>query len=64
MLKKMTDAFFCAQNRISWRRITALALGCGLLVAQLISGEQWLYLAMTYIAGDSAEKALAAFSKN
>jgi|TARA_R110000824_G_scaffold116395_3_gene267782 hypothetical protein len=64
MLKKLIDTFFSAQTRISWRRITALALGCGLLCAQLISGEQWLYLAMTYIAGDSAEKALAALSKN
>jgi len=62
MIKKTIDTFFCSQNRISWRRITALALGTGLLAAGFLESTQWLYLSLAYIAGDSAEKALAAFS--
>ena len=40
-----------------------LALGTGLLVAGRLESAQWLYLGLAYIAGDSAEKAMAAISK-
>jgi len=40
-----------------------LALGTGLLAAGLLNSEQWLYLSLAYIAGDSAEKAMTAISK-
>ena len=54
------DKLFHSQNRISWRRLAVLALGTGLLVSGLLDSEKWLYLALAYIAGDSAEKAMAA----
>jgi len=38
-------------------------LGTGLLVAGMLASEQWLYLGLAYIAGDSAEKAMSAISK-
>ena len=40
-----------------------LILGTGLVATGLLESEQWLYLALAYIAGDSAEKAMAAISK-
>tara|TARA_R110000824_G_scaffold180906_1_gene361523 strand:- start:362 stop:508 length:147 start_codon:yes stop_codon:yes gene_type:complete len=48
---------------MSWRRITVLALGTGLLAAGMLDSTQWLYLGLAYIAGDSAEKAMAALKK-
>ena len=60
---KFIDAFFCSQKRVSWRRLAVLALGTGLLSFGMIESEQWLYLGLAYIAGDSAEKAMSAISK-
>ena len=57
------DKLFCSQKRVSWRRLAVLTLGTGLLAAGLIDSEQWLYLSLAYIAGDSAEKAMSAISK-
>jgi hypothetical protein len=48
---------------MSWRRITVLALGTGLLAAGMLDSTQWLYLGLAYIAGDSAEKAMSALKK-
>jgi len=56
------DKLFCSQKRVSWRRLAVLALGTGLLAAGLLNSEQWLYLSLAYIAGDSAEKAMVAIS--
>ena len=62
-MKNFVDTFFCSQKRVSWRRLAVLTLGTGLLAAGLIDSEQWLYLSLAYIAGDSAEKAMSAISK-
>jgi hypothetical protein len=62
-MKKLIEALFCSQKRMSWRRLAVLCLGTGLLAAGLLNSEQWLYLGLAYIAGDSAEKALAAIGK-
>jgi len=62
-MKNLITSLFDSQKRISWRRITVLALGTGLLAAGMLDSTQWLYLGLAYIAGDSAEKALAAFKK-
>jgi|TARA_A100000172_G_scaffold7591_1_gene4220 hypothetical protein len=59
-MKAFIDSLFCSQKRISWRRLAVLALGTALLTADLLASEQWLYLALAYIAGDSAEKVMAA----
>ena len=48
-MKNLLTSLFCSQKRVSWRRLAVLALGT--------------YLGLAYIAGDSAEKAMAALSK-
>ena len=62
-MKKLIEALFCSQKRMSWRRLAVLSLGTGLLAAGLLDSTQWLYLGLAYIAGDSAEKAMAALGK-
>lgn len=63
VIMKFINALFCSQKRVSWRRLAVLMLGTGLLVAGMLASEQWLYLGLAYIAGDSAEKAMSAISK-
>jgi len=62
-MKNLLTKLFCSQSRMSWRRITVLALGTGLLAAGMLDSTQWLYLGLAYIAGDSAEKAMSALKK-
>ena len=62
-MKNMFKALFDSQHRISWRRLAVLALGTGLHAAGMLESDQWLYLGLAYIAGDSAEKAMSALSK-
>ena len=59
-MKDFIDSLFCSQKRVSWRRLAVLALGTGLFISGLLDSEKWLYLALAYVAGDSAEKAMAA----
>ena len=54
------NKLFCSQTRVSWRRLAVLVLGTSLLVSGMLDSEKWLYLALAYIAGDSAEKAMSA----
>ena len=54
---------FCSQSRISWRRITVFASASALLMLQQIDSTAWVTIALAYIAGDSAEKALASLRK-
>ena len=56
------DKLFCSQKRISWRRLAVLVLGTALLLAGKLGSQEWLYLGLAYIAGDSAEKAMSAIS--
>jgi hypothetical protein len=62
-MKAFIDKLFCSQKRVSWRRLAVLSLGTGLLAAGLLDSTQWLYLSLAYIAGDSAEKAMASIGK-
>jgi len=62
-LKKTVHSLFASQNRLSWRRLAVLALGTGLLLVDRLDSQEWLYLGLAYIAGDSAEKAMSALSK-
>lgn len=62
-MKSLIKSLFDSQHRISWRRLAVLALGTGLLIAGTLDSTQWLYLGLAYIAGDSAEKAMAALRK-
>tara|TARA_R100000458_G_scaffold57091_1_gene62752 strand:+ start:948 stop:1139 length:192 start_codon:yes stop_codon:yes gene_type:complete len=62
-MQPFIDKLFCSQKRVSWRRLAVLILGTGLLAAGMLESDQWLYLSLAYIAGDSAEKAMSAISK-
>ena len=59
-MKNFINSLFCSQKRVSWRRLAVLALGTGLLIAGRLESAHGLYLGLAYIAGDSAEKAMAA----
>lgn len=63
MLKTTFTTLFDSQKRISWRRLSCLILGTALLLSGFVTSEEWLWLALTYVAGDSAEKALQAFKR-
>jgi hypothetical protein len=62
-IKSLIATLFDSQKRISWRRLAVLAAASAFLVAGLFNSDQWLYVAMAYIAGDSAEKMMAALGK-
>ena len=62
-MKTLLEKLFDSQKRISWRRLAVLSLGTVLLVVGMLDSTQWLYLGLAYIAGDSAEKAMAALGK-
>lgn len=62
-LKSMFLGLFSSQTRISWRRITVLALSSVLLMIDEIGPEAWTTIALVYIGGDAVEKALGAFRK-
>ena len=62
-MKSLITSLFDSQKRGSWRRRAVLALGTGLLMMGMLDSSQWLYLGLAYIAGDSAEKAMAALGK-
>ena len=62
-MMNLINSLFCSQKRVSWRRLAVLCLGTGLLVAGMLESDQWLYLSLAYIAGDSAEKAMSAIAK-
>ena len=62
-MKDLINSLFSSQKRVSWRRLAVLVLGTGLLAVGMLASDQWLYLALAYIAGDSAEKAMAAIAK-
>ena len=62
-MKSFIDKLFCSKKRVYWRRLAVLALGTVLLAAGLLESDQWLYVALAYIAGDSAEKAMSAIGQ-
>lgn len=62
-MKEVINSLFSSQKRMSWRRLAVLALGTALLLLDRLGSQEWLYLGLAYIAGDSAEKAMAAIGK-
>ena len=62
MINATIEKLFSSQKRISWRRLAVLFAGTGLLIAGKLESQEWLYLSLAYIAGDSAEKAMGALS--
>ena len=68
-IRKAFAALFSSQSRISYRRLLVFAVATALLLmptaagGSVIDAMTWAYVALAYIAGDSAEKALAALRK-
>lgn len=57
--RSLIDMLFDSQKRLTWRRLAVMAIATGLvLISDKLSGEYWTWIAMTYIGGDTAEKAL------
>ena len=55
-MAKAFNTLFSATDRISYRRLFAFVAGCGLLLADKLDGEQWVMVAIAFIAGEAAPK--------
>lgn len=60
-MKALFDKLFSATERISYRRLTVFVTSCALLLADKLTGEQWVMIAIAYIAGQSAPALAKAF---
>ena len=60
-MKALLDKLFHATERISYRRLTVFVTSCALLMAGKLTGEQWVMIAIAYIAGQSAPALAKAF---
>ena len=63
-MKAFFNQLFHAHERISYRRLMVFCAACGLLFAEKLSGDQWGYVAVAFIAGEAAPKMAAAFKGN
>ncbi len=59
-MSKIFNKLFSATERISYRRLTVFAASCALLLADKIDGDQWVMIAISYIAGQAAPAMAAA----
>ena len=68
-IKNAIGALFSSQSRISYRRLLVFAVATALLLMPTAAGGSVIdamtraYVALAYIAGDSAEKAISALRK-
>ena len=60
-MKAAFNTLFHATERISYRRLTVFATACGLLLVDKLTGEQWVMVAISYIAGQAAPAMAKAF---
>ena len=60
MVMKTFNGLFHAHERISYRRLLAFAAGTGLLLADKLTGDQWIYVCVAFIAGEAAPKMMEA----
>jgi hypothetical protein len=60
-MKALFNTLFSATERISYRRLTVFATSCALLLVDKLTGEQWVMIAIAYIAGQSAPAMAKAF---
>ena len=60
-MKAFFNSLFNSAERISYRRLLVFVSACGLLVADKLDGDQWVYVAIAYIAGQAASAAMSAF---
>ena len=55
-LRKLIDQLFSGDRPVSYRRLLAFAVTCGLLVSGHVSESTWLYVAMIFIGVEGAQK--------
>ena len=55
MITKMTDMLFDPVKKISYRRLLAWSVGCGLVYADKINDDAWMWVTIAFIAGESAK---------
>ena len=60
-MTKIFNKFFHATERISYRRLMTFAAASALLLSGQLDGDQWVYVAIAFIAGEAAPKMAAAF---
>ena len=53
-------SLFNSTARISYRRLLVFVSACGLLIADKLDGDQWVYVALAYIAGQAMPAAMSA----
>ena len=63
-MKAFFDKLFSAHERISYRRLMVFCSACALLFADKLTGDQWVLVAVSFIAGEAAPKMAAAFKGN
>ena len=51
MIKNTLNALFHSTQRISYRRLSVFVAASGLLMVDKLNGDQWVYVAIAYIAG-------------
>ncbi len=60
---KVVKTFFCETERISYRRLLAFVTGSGLVFYDKINSEEWVMLAIAFIAGEAIPSAAASFKR-
>jgi len=60
-MQRIFQNLFNKTDRISYRRLLVFACACGLLLAEKLNGDQWVYVAIAYIAGQAMPAAMSAF---
>jgi len=54
-MTKMVDMLFDPVKKISYRRLLAWSVGCGLVYYDKIGDEAWMWVTIAFIAGESAK---------
>ena len=60
-MKAFFNSRFHSTERISYRRLLVFVAACGLLIAEKLDGDQWVYVAIAYVAGQAMPAAMSAF---
>jgi len=54
-MPKMMEMLFDPVKKISYRRLLAWSVGCGLVYYDKIGDEAWMWVTIAFIAGESAK---------
>lgn len=58
MLEMLTKKLFCAQNRVSYRRLLAFLVATALLMRGVIDSTVWMVVTSVFIGIEGVERAL------